>query len=111
MTTVTAIRIHCHVTICALAIILCHTVLTVVRSSIETIVLVVVSALIGNEYLGVCIVEMPSFIVRVHCECPTTCMPSYRTIEVSQAHILVELPAVQHIAKVSSSVWPSPVPW
>ena len=139
--TIATIRVHCHVTICALAIIVCCCGLSVVRSrswciamcnwcilgrakrhsravmcsrsivmhsgfihvtvGIEAIVLVVVSALIGNEYLWVCVEETPSVIVGVHCECPATCMPSHRTIEVSQAHILVELPAVQHETEVS----------
>ena len=89
MATVTATCVHCHVTVC-----------------IEAIVLVAVSALIGNEYLRVCVEETPSVIVGVHCECPATCMPSYRTIEVVQGHILVELPAVQHETEVSVAAVP-----
>ena len=77
-----------------------------VTVGIEAIVLVVVSALIGNEYLWVCVEETASVIVGVHCECPATCMPSYRTIEVSQAHVLIELPAVQHEAEVCITTIP-----
>jgi hypothetical protein len=71
-----------------------HSGLVHVTVCIEAIVLVVVAAPVGNEYLRVCVVEMASVIVGVHCERPATCMPSHRTIEISQAHILVELPAV-----------------
>ena len=65
-----------------------------VTVSVEARGTMVVAALIGNEYLGVCVVESSSVIVRVHCECPATCMPSHRTIEVSQSDVLVVLPAV-----------------
>ena len=139
--TIATIRVHCHVTICALVcccglsvvrsrsivvcswcIVMCnrcilgrpkrhsravmHSGLIHVTVGIEAIVLVVVSALIGNEYLRVCVEETSSVIVRVYCECPATCMPSHRTIEVSQAHVLVELPAVQHEAEVSVAAIP-----
>jgi len=39
-----------------------------VTVSVEAIVLVVIAAPVGNEYLRVCVVEMTSVIVRVHCE-------------------------------------------
>ena len=111
--TVATIRVHCHVTVSALAVIMCCCRLSVLRSrswciamcnwsvmvngrcivmhsglrhvtvSVEARVKMVVSAPVGNEYLRVCVVETPSVIVGVHCECPATCMPSHRTIEVS----------------------------
>ena len=71
-----------------------HSGLRHVTSGIEARVTMVVAAPVGNENLRVSVEETASVIVGVHCECPATCMPSYRTIEVSQAHILVELPAV-----------------
>ena len=71
-----------------------HSGLRHVTAGVEARITMAVSTLVGNEYLRVCIVEMPSVIVGVHCERPATCMPSHRTIEISQAHILVELPAV-----------------
>ena len=64
-----------------------HSGLVHVTVCIEAIVLVAVSALIGNEYLRVCVEETSSVIVRVYCECPATCMPSHRTIEVSQGGV------------------------
>ena len=77
-----------------------------VTVSVEARVTMAVSALIGNEYLRVCVEETASVIVSVHCECPDTCLPSHWTIEVSQAHILVELPTVKHIAEVSVAAIP-----
>ena len=77
-----------------------------VTVSVEARVTMAVSALIGNEYLRVCVEETASVIVRVHCECPATCMPSYRTIEVRQAHVLFELPAVQNEAEVCVAAIP-----
>ena len=71
-----------------------HSGLRHVTSGVEARVTMAVAAPVGNEYLWVCVEETASVIVGVHCERPATCMPSYRTIEVSQAHILVELPAV-----------------
>ena len=71
-----------------------HSGLRHVTVSIEVSRLVIVATSVGHEYLWVCVEETASVIVGVHCERPATCMPSYRTIEVSQAHILVELPAV-----------------
>ena len=49
---------------------------------------------------------MTSVVVRVHCECPATGLPSHRTIEVGESHILIELPAVQDIAEVSVTAIP-----
>lgn len=66
MATVSAVGVHCYVTIC-----------------IEAIVLVVVSALVGNEYLWTVIVEMTSVVVRVNSECPAASLPGHRAIEVS----------------------------
>ena len=45
-----------------------HSWLRHVTVSVEAIVLVVIAAPVGNEYLRVCVVEMTSVIVRVHCE-------------------------------------------
>ena len=64
------------------------------------------ATLVGHEHRRVCIVEMPSVVVRVHCKCPATCLPSHRAIEVGECHILVELPAVQHEAEVSITAIP-----
>ena len=36
----------------------------------------VVTTLVGYEHFRMCIVEMPSVIVSVHCECPSTSLPS-----------------------------------
>ena len=83
-----------------------HSGLRHVTSGIEARVTMVVAAPVGNENLRVSVEETASVIVGVHCECPATCMPSYRTIEVSQAHILVELPAVQHEAEVCITTIP-----
>lgn len=63
----------------------------------------VVTTLVSYEHRWTVIVEMPSVVVRVHCECPATCLPSYRAIEVGECHILVELPAGQDIAEVGVS--------
>ena len=68
-----------------------HSGLIHVTVGVEAIVLVVVSTPVGNEYLRVCVEETPSVIVRVNCERPSTSLPSHRTIEVSQAHVLIEL--------------------
>ena len=83
-----------------------HSGLRHVTSSVEARVTMAVAAPVGNENLRVSVEETASVIVGVHCECPATCMPSYRTIEVSQAHILVELPAVQHEAEVCITTIP-----
>ena len=79
MATVSAVAVHCHVTICALVVLVCCCGLSVVRSRrrslmmhgrcrmihsglrhvtvcIEAIVLVVVSALVCNEYLWTVII-------------------------------------------------------
>ena len=53
-----------------------------------------------------CIVEIPSVVVSVHCECPAAGLPYYRTIEVGECHILVVLPAVQHKAEVCVTTIP-----
>ena len=71
-----------------------HSGLRHVTVSVEVSRLVIVATSVGHEYLGMIVEEMASVIVGVHCEGPTTCMPSHRTIEVSEAHVLVELPAV-----------------
>ena len=83
-----------------------HSGLRHVTVSVEARVTMVVAALVCHKYLRMCIVEMPSVVVRVHCECPATSLPSHRTIEMSQAHVLVELPAVQHEAEVSIAAIP-----
>ena len=66
----------------------------------------VVAALVGHEHRRVCIVEMPSVVVRAHCERPATGLPSHRAIEVGESHILVVLPAVQDIAEVCVTAIP-----
>ena len=52
-----------------------------VTVSVETRVTMAVSALVGYEHLGVCVVEMASVVVSVHCKCPDTGLPSYWAIE------------------------------
>ena len=83
-----------------------HSGLRHVTSGIEARVTMVVAAPVGNENLRVGVEETASVIVSVHCECPTTCMPSHRTIEVGECHILVELPGVQHEAEVCIAAIP-----
>ena len=98
--------VHSHVAISAVTIIVCNCGLSVMRSwnwcmamhwrcrivhsglrhvtsSVEARVTMAVAAPVGNEHLWVCVEEMTSAIVRVHCKCPATSLPSYRTIEVS----------------------------
>ena len=66
----------------------------------------VMTALVGNEYRRMCIVETVSAIVRVHCECPSTSLPSHGAIEVVQCYILVILPRSQHEAEVCVTTIP-----
>ena len=66
----------------------------------------VVTTTVAHEHLWMCIVEMPSVIVSIYCECPSTSLPSHRTIEVGECHILVVLPAVQDIVEVSVTTVP-----
>ena len=66
----------------------------------------VVTTTVAHEHLRMCIVEMPSIVVSVHCECPAAGLPCYRTIEVGKCHILVVLPAIQHKAKVCVTTIP-----
>ena len=72
---------------------LCH-----LAVCIEADITTVVSTLVSHEHRRMCIVEMASVVVSVHCERPATSLPSHRTIEVGESHILVILPAVQDIA-------------
>ena len=65
-----------------------------------------VTTLVSYEHRWTVIVEMASVVVRVHCECPAACLPCYRTIEVGESHILVELPTVQDIAEVCVAAIP-----
>ena len=83
-----------------------HSGLWHVTVSVEARVTMAVAAPVGNEYLRVCVVEMTSVIARVHCECPAASLPSHRAIEVSQAHVLIILPAVQHKAEVCIAAIP-----
>ena len=83
-----------------------HSGLRHVTSSVEARVTMAVAAPVGNEHLWVCVEETASVIVGVHCECPATCMPSHRTIEVCQSDVLVVLPGVQHIAEVCIATIP-----
>ena len=80
-----------------------------VAVGIEADIATIVSTLVGHKYFRMCIVEMTSCIARIDSECPVASRPDYRTIEVSQAHIPVELPAVQHEAEVCITTIP-PVP-
>ena len=59
-----------------------HSGLRHVTVSVEARVTMAVAAPVGNEHLRVCIVEMVSVVVRVHCERPATSLPCYRAIEV-----------------------------
>ena len=52
------------------------------------------------------IVETPSVIVRVNCECPNASLPSHGAIEVVQSYILVILPGSQHEAEVCVTTIP-----
>ena len=98
--------VHSHVAISAVTIIVCNCGLSVMRSwnwcmamhwrcmmysglchlsiSIEADIATIVSALVGHEHRWTVIVEMASVVVRVHCECPATGLPSHRTIEVGE---------------------------
>ena len=80
---------------------LCH-----LAVSIEADITMVVSTLVGHEHRWTIIVEMASVVVRVHCECPASRLPSHRTIEGGECHILVVLPTVQDIAEVSVTAIP-----
>ena len=77
-----------------------------VHVSIVRAVNPVVAALVSHEHRWTGIVEMASVVVRVHCKRPAAGLPCYRTIEVGECHILVELPAVQDIAEVSVTAIP-----
>ena len=80
---------------------LCH-----LAVSIEADIATVISTLVSHEHRWTVIVEMASVVVRVHCKRPAASLPCYRTIEVGESHILVILPAVQDIAKVSVTAIP-----
>ena len=77
-----------------------------VHVSIVRAVNPVVTTLVCYKYRRMCIVEMASVVVRVHCECPATGLPSHRTIEVGESHILIELPAGQNITEVCVTAVP-----
>ena len=66
----------------------------------------VVTTLVGYEYLWMCIIETSSVIVSIYCECPSTSLPCYGAIEVVQCHILVILPRSQHEAEVCVATIP-----
>ena len=66
----------------------------------------VVTTTVANEHCRMCIVEMPSVIVSVHCECPSASLPCYGAIEVVQCYILVILPRSQHEAEVCVTTIP-----
>ena len=59
-----------------------HSGLRHVTAGVEARITMAVSTLVGNEYLRVCIVEMPSVIVGVHSERPAASLPCHRAIEV-----------------------------
>ena len=54
---------------------------------VEAVSLAVVAATIGHVYFRMCIVETVSAIVSVHCECPSTSLPSHGAIKVVQCYI------------------------
>ena len=66
----------------------------------------VVTTLVAHEHRRMCIVETASAIVSVHCECPSTSLPSHGAIEVVQCYILVILPRSQHEAEVCVTTIP-----
>ena len=66
----------------------------------------VVTTTVAHEHLRMCIVEMPSVIVSIYCECPSASLPCHRAIEVGECHILVVLPAIQHKAEVCVTTIP-----
>ena len=77
-----------------------------VHVSIVRAVNSVMTAFVGHEHRRTVIVETASVVVSVHCKRPAACLPCYRTIEVGESHILVELPAVQHEAEVCVTAIP-----
>ena len=66
----------------------------------------VVTTTVAHEHLRMCIVEMPSVIVSIYCECPSASLPCHRAIEVGECHILVVLPAIQHKAEICVTTIP-----
>ena len=77
-----------------------------VTISIEARITMAVAALVCHKHLGMCVIEMPPVVVRIDSECPIASLPSHRAIEVDKAHVLVELPGVQHEAEVSVAAIP-----
>ena len=79
------------------------------QDEIRTVVNAVMGECIWNlsyEHLRMCIVEMPSVIMSVYCECPSTSLPSHGAIEMVQCYILVILPRSQHKAEVCIAAIP-----
>ena len=68
--------------------------------------LVMLSTLVSYVYLGMCIIEMTSVVVRVNGESKSTMLPCYWAIEVRECDVLVVLPCIENIAEVSVAAIP-----
>jgi hypothetical protein len=68
--------------------------------------LVMLSTLVSYVYLGMCIIEMTSVVVRVNGESKSTRLPCYGAIEVRESDVLVVLPCIENIAEVSVAAIP-----
>ena len=66
--------------------------------------LVMLSTLVSYVYLGMCIIEMTSFVVRVNGESKSTRLPCYGAIEVRESDVLVVLPCIENISLDRKSV-------
>ena len=68
--------------------------------------LVMLSTPVSYVYLGTCIIEMTSVVVRVNGESKSTRLPCYGAIEVRESDVLVVLPCIENIAEVSVAAIP-----
>ena len=68
--------------------------------------LVMLSTLVSYVYLGMCIIEMTSVVVRVNGESKSTRLPCYGAIEVRECDVLVVLPCIENIAELSVAAIP-----
>jgi hypothetical protein len=66
----------------------------------------VMPTLVSYVYLGMCIIEMTSVVVRVNGESKPTRLPCYGAIEVRESDVLVVLPCIENIAEVSVAAIP-----
>ncbi len=71
-----------------------------VHVSIVRAVNPVVTTLVCYKYRRMCIVEMPSVVVRVHCECPAACLPCYRTFHLCSCIELVKYAEIPNYCDV-----------